>query len=336
MILDKRITALILMDLGYEIQSDWKFKIRAKERTPSASIDKNGKIKDFGTGWYGDIVDFLKCFHNFKDVEAFKLANNYKGSARTLEFIRRTRIPQEKCINNVPIKQSEIDYYIKGRLENFAVFNTLLKDTLPFATYEQRKEIATKYEIGYDATIQRLIMPIRDMNGDCATLWKYSPKRLEHYENRSKIQPKVIFSKNRVKPPFNIAQALENSKTNGGFICIAEGEKDCLNAICYGVNAFSLGSATSRLDEKYLPLFANKKVLIAYDYDESGINGANNLAQTLAKSGAKVTIINWEYLSRQYGFRLEKGFDLTDYFNFLNKNKEKNIKKEKKAVEYGI
>ena len=51
MILDRKKTALILMDLGYEVNAGWKFKIRKDERTPSASINSNGKIKDFGTGW---------------------------------------------------------------------------------------------------------------------------------------------------------------------------------------------------------------------------------------------------------------------------------------------
>ena len=59
------------MDLGYEVNAGWKFKIRKDERTPSASINSNGKIKDFGTGWYGDIVDFLEKFCSYSKREAF-------------------------------------------------------------------------------------------------------------------------------------------------------------------------------------------------------------------------------------------------------------------------
>lgn len=39
--------AQILINLGYKLSADYKFKIR-NERTPSASIDKNSRICDFG------------------------------------------------------------------------------------------------------------------------------------------------------------------------------------------------------------------------------------------------------------------------------------------------
>ncbi len=49
-------TAYILSSLGYEIDRSFKFRIRSDDKTPSASIDlRNGKIKYFGSGWYGVI-----------------------------------------------------------------------------------------------------------------------------------------------------------------------------------------------------------------------------------------------------------------------------------------
>ncbi|WP_415405881.1 hypothetical protein ACLHDG_08940 [Sulfurovum sp. CS9] len=57
--LDREKTAELLSFIGYEIRRDFKFKLREDERTPSASIDSNGNIKDFGSGWYGDIIALL-------------------------------------------------------------------------------------------------------------------------------------------------------------------------------------------------------------------------------------------------------------------------------------
>jgi len=57
--LHKDDTRAILEYLGFEVDRAYKFKMRASEHTASASINpKNGMIKDFGSGWSGDIVSF--------------------------------------------------------------------------------------------------------------------------------------------------------------------------------------------------------------------------------------------------------------------------------------
>ena len=57
--LDRETVAELLSFIGYEIQRDFKFKLRPDERTASASINTNGQITDFGSGWSGDIVALL-------------------------------------------------------------------------------------------------------------------------------------------------------------------------------------------------------------------------------------------------------------------------------------
>jgi len=54
----------ILAFVGYEIDRNYKFKLR-DENTPSVSRATNGNIKDFGSGWSGDIVSVL---HEYKDI----------------------------------------------------------------------------------------------------------------------------------------------------------------------------------------------------------------------------------------------------------------------------
>jgi hypothetical protein len=61
--LDRDKTSMFLSYLGYEVRRDYKFKLREEERTPSASIDRNGNIKDFGSGWYGDVIALLHEHH---------------------------------------------------------------------------------------------------------------------------------------------------------------------------------------------------------------------------------------------------------------------------------
>ena len=59
--LHKDDTKAFLEYLGYEVDKHYKFKMRQDEHTASASIDpKNGYIKDFGSGFRGDVIAFYK------------------------------------------------------------------------------------------------------------------------------------------------------------------------------------------------------------------------------------------------------------------------------------
>ncbi|MEA3521357.1 MAG: hypothetical protein U9R50_00115 [Campylobacterota bacterium] len=62
----------ILSYIGYEFNRSGKFKLRLAENTASAAVGRNGNIKDFGSGWYGDIISVLKEFHNLTTLEATK------------------------------------------------------------------------------------------------------------------------------------------------------------------------------------------------------------------------------------------------------------------------
>ncbi len=63
--IDREKAKAILEHLGYEVDRNYKFRLR-DERTPSASIRQDGYIKDFGSGWGGDIVALL---HEHRGVE---------------------------------------------------------------------------------------------------------------------------------------------------------------------------------------------------------------------------------------------------------------------------
>lgn len=69
--LDKETTEQILNFIGYKINRDHKFKIR-EEQTASASVDKYGRITDFGDGWHGDPVALLHEKHGLTLPEATK------------------------------------------------------------------------------------------------------------------------------------------------------------------------------------------------------------------------------------------------------------------------
>ena len=69
--MDKEKAKAILEHLGYEVNRDYKFRLR-DEKTPSASIRRDGYIKDFGSGWGGDLVALLHEYHATPLPEATK------------------------------------------------------------------------------------------------------------------------------------------------------------------------------------------------------------------------------------------------------------------------
>lgn len=94
------------------------------------------------------------------------------------------------------------------------------------------------------------------------------------------------------------------------FICA--GEKDCSLALTHRMNAITITGG-----EKAKPvcpkLFANKKVIILYDNDDAGIDGANSLAEFLYPFTNKIKVVT--------GFHeicKEKGEDITDFFTKYN------------------
>lgn len=326
-------TAEILQSLGYQIDRNYKFKIR-NERTASASIHpQTGKIKDFGSGWGGSIIDFMVEFHNFTKQSAFTRALVIADRKDEINFKENTHSAPKPQITEKPfITQEWIDKFSLERKENFARYWELLGQTLPTATKEQKEFIAKRYEIGYSKQADRLIMPIRDENGNCLTFWKYnkSPKAFMGDDGKIVQLPKVMFSKNRARCPFNLQDLKQYAKepmSNNDTIFIVEGEKDCLNALACGFKAVTIGSASTRIDDKYLSLFKGLNVSIAYDLDEVGSKGAENLKLQLKNVCQKVEIIDWKRLANKVGISkeiLNKGFDFTDFLVATHNQKKVN------------
>ena len=99
------------------------------------------------------------------------------------------------------------------------------------------------------------------------------------------------------------------------------------------LRTYIMASQVNSKLEKYRGCFTDKNVVIIYDYDQSGQDGAIALSNTLKNAGAKVQIFDWNIVIKQFGFELSNGFDFTD---LLVQNEKRKEKERKKVVEYGI
>ena len=112
--------------------------------------------------------------------------------------------------------------------------------------------------------------------------------------------------------PFDLWRETDMSKTT----IICAGEKDMAIARSFGFNAITITGG-----ERAIPLtlnyFKDRKIVICYDNDEAGIEGAKSLANVLLDYAKEVKVVT--------GFHnvcSEKGEDITDFFMKYNQTRE--------------
>lgn len=320
--------ASALISLGYRVSRSWHFAAR-DERTPSAYINPDGTIHDFGCGFHGDLVDFLCEYKAMSKKNALDEARRLLGLPVTINFSDYEKPTDKK---EGYIKEEWIKGFERERKERYGRFLYLLNEALPALSRPQQVEVAKKYNIGYSAKADRLIMPIRDESGNAVTLWKYNKNPREYFDQQKgeMVTPaKVKFTSGRDRCPFNLQDLKGYAEDKTAWVLLCEGEKDCLNALGRGYRAVTLGSASAKLEDEHLNLFEGLKIVIVYDYDKAGYEGVYGrqpkngdfipgIKARLEEVAAEVKVWDWELLALQQGFELQKGFDFTDWLCLQN------------------
>jgi DNA primase len=302
---DREQVASALMSLGYEVNRHWQFAAR-DERTPSAMINQNGSIHDYGSGFHGDLADFLREFKP-DVVSPLKEARRLLGLPIALNFKDFDNRVGDKKTGFIP--EEYLYKFATQRQKCFGRYMSLLKGLLPSVKDPAIfKNIALKYKIGYGEQADRLIMPIRDEQGRIVTLWKYNPQ----------LSPdqKLRYTRDRARSAFNLTDLKAYAKEpRKRVVWICEGEKDVLNAIANGYAAVTSGSASSVFAKEHLSLFKDFRIVIAGDYDEAGQSFNARIKAQLEGIAAHIEIIDWSLLVRDP----KKGYDLTDYLVYKNR-----------------
>ncbi|WP_231998066.1 toprim domain-containing protein [Helicobacter cinaedi] len=138
-----------------------------------------------------------------------------------------------------------LEQYRSHRKTHFEAYSKLLGVLMSSVkSAEKRREIALRYDIGYQPAgnfkgkpfPERLIMPIRDEAGRIVTLWKYNPTLAKHERLR--------YTRGRRRSTFNLSDLLKYRESPQEPIFIVEGEKDVVNAVAHGIRAITHGSAS--------------------------------------------------------------------------------------------
>lgn len=318
--------------LGFEVFRNGSFHWNSS-KTPDMKINDDGSIhcwtttpfKNY-TNNHGDLIDFLQAVNSdmsFKEAqkEAYSLLNlelppieNYKGYSSDTSKDKELGFISDDFVKNFEVQ----------RFENFDRYKELLNETLPSLDFTTQKGLAKKYEIGYSKGSDRLIMPIRNEDNKILTFWKYSknPKPFINKDGQEVILPKVLFSKNRERCPFNLQDLNEFKKDKNNPIYLLAGEKDTLNFLGNKKRGITLGSENVLVEEKYLDSFKDLNIVVAYDNDKYGVLGSYKVAEQLENVAKSVKIWNWDEVARVQNLNLKQGYDMTDYLLDI---KEKNL-----------
>lgn len=329
--------ASVLTSLGYEISRSWQFKLR-DEKTPSALINNDGSVHDYGNGWHGDLISLLQEYKGFRTFgNAKEEAERLLGMEVEIDFTKFEKTVDKKSNSPLPDKFM-ISHRIDAKNNRQAYLHEL--KLLFQGEYDGKKEVAApwvsiletakKYDIGFNKKSSRLIMPLRDTNNKIMTFWKYKKEGASFITKDGKEikHLKILYTKDRSRPPFAVMDLAQYAKEPNLPVLITEGEKDAMVALSNGQRAICIGGAgaSKKIDGQYLILFKNLKVIIAGDYDKAGFEFNKNLLGLLKPIAKSVTILNWETKAQRDGFKLHPKFDLADYFTWKNNFNKRKVK----------
>jgi len=183
----------------------------------------------------------------------------------------------------------EIDGKIIIQYHKALLFNSIKLDYI-MKKRGITKQTIKKFLIGYDNKTDRFTIPIKDSLGNFVNIRKWKDKK-----------PKMIsyaegYGEARLFP-------IENLKHTKIIIC--EGEWDCILLNQYGFNAITNTTGASTWKSEWNKYFENKNVVIIFDCDKAGRNGAKKVKDELMQYAKAIKIVN---------LGLEDGEDISDWF----------------------
>lgn len=163
------------------------------------------------------------------------------------------------------------------------------------------EKVIDEHKIGFDS--KRFTIPISNKAGQYLNLRRYRPK------DKNKV---ISYGKGYGKSRLFPVSSLDNNP-----VLIMEGEPDTLCALSVGFNAVTqtTGAGTWKVDQSYD--FKDKDVVIVYDNDNAGKEGAEKVAITLMNKAKSIRIVM---------LPVEETEDFTDYIVKYKHTREDFIK----------
>lgn len=176
--------------------------------------------------------------------------------------------PEAKPARDFPYTQDHINQRMQDLLNAPEILKGLIDKTL------WTMETIKHFEIGYDRTLGRFWIPIKQ-GIRILNIRQYGPGQATKVISVSGFGEATIF-------PY--------SNMEGQEIIMMEGEKDCILANQHGFNAVTATGGAGTFKTEWRTLFAGKDVVICYDIDTAGREGAEKVIKNL--TGIAKTVKN--------------------------------------------
>lgn len=300
------------VDLEEKGNEYWGLSPFKHENTPSFSINTDVQaFYDYSSGLNGDVLTFIKEYHNVEFLKALDMLMEYAGIEDDGKFQERPSIlkelkkfvPKKKAVRDQKgrkiLPSNCMEEYVnrRGKLE------TWIKDGMT-------TEVLEKHQVKYNPFDDSLVFPIFDNNGNiinvcsrtlCGRLPKYQPYYkfggvdflYWEYQNRANI-----LAKNEV--------------------IILEGAKSVMVAESFGYDN-CVATLTSHLNDDQLKILINLGVDVTFAYDK-GVNilEDKNIKKLLHFNKVKCVCDKWSLL-KDKDAPIDYGKDI---WNYLYRRKE--------------
>ncbi len=285
----------ILTRYGYEVSTrDFKFRLR-DEKTPSAVINQDGTIHDYGADFHGDILDVLQEYQRLSFTDALEVLKAYIGVGGDVIVPPRASIePKKEYVSTLSEEvHSKMVKYI-NELDNcekqyqtfkFEQYKNEALAITPLWVWQQASKEAIdlfKSVTTYDNRNHTLIGKIHDYEG----------KLISYKRRRYGKSGKWITAKDTHPNK----QCLVSIKNDGLNVYVVEGIHDYLTAILLGLNVVAIPTVNyQKFTEHELSLFIGRDLILIADYDfknDSGIRCMQNLANQVNEISNATKVFN--------------------------------------------
>lgn len=235
------------------------------ENTPSVHIYDDGKFKDFGEGFSGDVIDFLGLYY---------FGKNYDASTQSYEVIDKISglniAPLPARTNRPapdPVKQLSIS------LETILNWH----DNMP----QSRRDYWLKRGL-FDKTINEFMLGWDGKRYTIPALYRLVPLACKRRQSDidDGISAKYISVTGSISMLFNADILWSTDK-----VVITEGEPDCMMLNQWGFPSVTSTAGAGTFKEKWADMFSSvSKIWILYDNDEAGRKGEQLVHSVLRRA----------------------------------------------------
>lgn len=246
----------------------WGLSCFKDENTPSFSVRRNPPFFfDYSSGIGGNLYTFIKKYHRCSNKEAVEIIKKYAGYDGEIE-IKDKRLTATAVCKRFARKESTKRPEHTGKFSNDYMerFEKRLDKLAVWLNEGISRESLDKFQVYYDGFTDRLVYPIRDLNGKIINVggrtlapnWKEQGLRKYTYFNGWEGGMDIIYGLYE-----NLAEIKSKKE-----IILFEGCKSVLIADTWGVH--NCGALlTSHLNEYQMKILAKLgcKVVFALDKD---------------------------------------------------------------------